>query len=90
LCQGRERESGNLLLPTSTHAGEEEEQCCSKWHYFGFFYFGRKGNEFENNSKMGYDSCPLFTTLTEQRLCAVSFVKINKTELPILIFSKLG
>jgi len=47
---------------------------------FWVFYFGRKGNEFENNSKMGYDSCPLFTTLTEQRLC----------ELPILIFSKLG
>jgi len=57
---------------------------------FWVLYFGRKGNEFENNSKMGYESCPLFTTLTEQRLCVVSFVKINKTELPILIFSKLG
>jgi hypothetical protein len=39
---------------------------------------------------MDNDRCPLFTILTEQKLRVVSFVKINKTELPILIFLKLG
>jgi hypothetical protein len=39
---------------------------------------------------MGYNRCPLFTILTEQRLCVVSFVKINKTELPEPILSELG
>jgi hypothetical protein len=38
---------------------------------------------------MGYNRCPLFIMLTEQRFCAVSFIKINKTELPKLILSKL-
>jgi hypothetical protein len=28
---------------------------------------------------MGYNRCPLFTILTEQKFCLVSFVKINKT-----------
>jgi len=26
---------------------------------------------------MGYNRCPLFIMLTEQRFCAVSFIKIN-------------
>jgi hypothetical protein len=39
---------------------------------------------------MGYNRCPLFTILTEQKLCVVSFVKINKTIFPTLILSKLG
>jgi hypothetical protein len=39
---------------------------------------------------MGYNRCPFFTILTEQRLYKVSFVKINKSELPKLIFSQLG
>jgi hypothetical protein len=40
--------------------------------------------------KMGYNRCPLFIMLTEQHgFCVVSFIKINKTELPKLILSKL-
>jgi hypothetical protein len=39
---------------------------------------------------MGYNRCPLFTILTEQRLCVVRFVKINITIFSTLIFSKLG
>jgi len=39
---------------------------------------------------MGYNRCPLFTILMEQRLYVVSFVKINKAELPKLILSKFG
>jgi hypothetical protein len=31
--------------------------------------------------KMGYNRCPLFIILTEQGFCAVSFIKINKTDL---------
>jgi hypothetical protein len=27
---------------------------------------------------MGYNRCPLFIILTEQRFCVVSFIKINK------------
>jgi hypothetical protein len=39
---------------------------------------------------MGYNRCPLFIMLTEQHgFCVVSFIKINKTELPKLILSKL-
>jgi len=38
------------------------------------------------DTKMGYNRCPLFIMLTEQHgFCAVSFIKINKTELPKLI-----
>jgi magnesium-transporting ATPase (P-type) len=40
--------------------------------------------------KMSYNRCSLFTILTEHRLCKVSFVKINKSELPKLISSQLG
>jgi hypothetical protein len=56
------------------------------WIYF-FLYFLFF---FCRDPKMSYNRCPLFTTLTEQRLCVVSFIKINKTNLPKLIFSKLG
>ena len=39
---------------------------------------------------MGYNRCPLFIMLIEQQeFCAVCFIKINKTELPKLILSKL-
>jgi len=38
---------------------------------------------------MGYNRYPLFIMLTEQRFCEVSFIKINQTELPKLIWSKL-
>jgi hypothetical protein len=40
----------------SAHAGEEGEQCGLKRHCFGFFFWKKKGNEFDNNSKMGYDN----------------------------------
>ena len=39
--------------------------------------------------KIGYNRCPLFTILTKKRLCVVSFVKINKTNLSKLVFSSL-
>jgi hypothetical protein len=40
---------------------------------------------------MGYNRCPLFIMLTEQHgFCAVSFIKINKTELPKLILIDLN
>jgi hypothetical protein len=39
---------------------------------------------------MSYDSCPLFTVLTEQGFCVVSIVKINKIGLLKLVFSKFG
>ena len=38
---------------------------------------------------MGYNRCPLFIILTKQGFCVVSFIKINKTELPKLILSRL-
>ena len=51
---------------------------------FGYlFYF------FNGDPKMGYNRCPLFIILTEHGFCAVSFIKINQTELPKLIWSKL-
>jgi len=53
-------------------------------------FFLRKNNEFGNNPKRGYDNCPLFTMLTEQRPCVVRVVKINKTKILKMIFSKLG
>jgi len=63
LCKWGEREKAGKNTgeqtsssPASACAGEVV-QCYSKWHCFGFFL--RKGNEFENNSKIGYDSCPL-------------------------------
>jgi hypothetical protein len=33
---------------------------------------------------------PLFTMLTEKKICVVSVVKINKIGLPKLVFSKFG
>jgi hypothetical protein len=39
---------------------------------------------------MGNNRYPLFTILTEQKFCMVCFVKINKTGLPKLVFSKFG
>jgi hypothetical protein len=39
---------------------------------------------------MGYNSCPLFTMLTEQIFCVVNVVKINKIGLPKLVFSIVG
>jgi len=53
-------------------------------------FLEERAMNFGSNPKMGYDSCPLFTMLTEQTLCIVSFVKINKTEVLKFIFSKLG
>jgi hypothetical protein len=38
---------------------------------------------------MDNNRCPLFIILIEQRFCIVSVVKINKTKLSKLIFSKL-
>ena len=61
----------------------EEEQCQNDTVQFFFLYiyifiYG--------DPKMGYNRCPLFIMLTEQHgFCAVSFIKINKTELPKLI-----
>jgi hypothetical protein len=41
--------------------------------------------------KIGYNRCPLFIMLTEQHgFCAVSFIKINKTELSKLILIDLN
>jgi hypothetical protein len=31
---------------------------------------------------MGYNRCPLFIMLTEQRFCAVSFIKITQNGTP--------
>jgi len=56
----RERErAGNedskiSFFPASGHTGEEGEQCCFERHCF-VFKKKRKGNEFLNNLKMGYD-----------------------------------
>jgi hypothetical protein len=67
-----------------------EEQCQNDtvqnfffiYIYFFFFICG--------DPKMGYNRCPLFIMLMEQHgFCSVSFIKINKTELPKLILSKL-
>jgi len=96
LCKWGEREKARKntgeqtsFPPTYLCAGEAGEQCCSKWHCFSVFFL-RKHNEFGNNPKGGYDNCPLFTMLTKQRLCVVRVVKINKTKLLKMIFSKLG
>jgi len=65
---------------------ERDEQCS--------FFF--KKNLFSSyficgDPKMGYNRCPLFIMLTEQHgFCAVSFIKINKTELPKLILIDLN
>jgi hypothetical protein len=40
------------------------------WLFILFHLFG--------DPKMGYNRCPLFIKLTEQRFCAVSFIKINQ------------
>ena len=37
---------------------------------------------FCGDPKMGYNRCPLFIMLTEQRFCAVSFIKINQNWAP--------
>ena len=58
------------------------------YYFFYFFYFFSPF--YAGDPKMGYNRCPLFTILTEQRLCVVSFVKINKTELLEPILSELG
>jgi len=91
--KGKEDLKKTTFLFPAARLGEEDH-CHLKTapfcDSFFFFFFFKERNQFRSNLKMGYDSCPLFTMLTEQRLCIVSFVKINKTELLILIFSKLG
>jgi hypothetical protein len=37
---------------------------------------------FCGDPKMGYNRCPLFIMLTEQRFCAVSFIKITQNGTP--------
>ena len=37
-------------------AGEEGEQCGLKCTVLIYFFFEKKGNEFDNNLKMGYDN----------------------------------
>ena len=54
------------------------------FEFYVFYYF------LCGDPKMGYNSCHLFTMLTEQRVCVVSVVKINKIGLPKLVFSKFG
>ena len=82
---------------SSVCVGERGEQCRSKRHYFNFFFFFSfffEGWENKlnlgNNQKMGYDSCSPLYNAYRAKTFIVSFVKINKTELPKLIFSKLG
>jgi len=96
---GGERESGkkhfkNLLLPClCIRRGEEHAQCRLKWHrvmLFSFFSFFLKEMNLEITQKWVMTVALLFTMLMKQRFCVVSFVKINKTDLSILIFSKLG
>jgi hypothetical protein len=62
---------------------QEEEQCQNDIVQFYIYIYG--------DLKMGYNRCPLFIMLTEQHgFCAVSFIKINKTELPKLILIDLN
>jgi hypothetical protein len=62
----------------------EEEQCQNDTVQFLFFIslnFNFIFILFMGYPKMGYNRCPLFIILTEQGFCAVSFIKINKTDL---------
>jgi hypothetical protein len=59
--------------------------------FFSFFFEGWENKlNLGNNQKMGYDSCSPLYNAYRAKTFIVSFVKINKTELPKLIFSKLG
>jgi hypothetical protein len=57
--------------------------------FWFFFFFSFYIFYFCGDPKMGYNRCPLFIILTEQRFCVVSFIKINKTEFLKLILLKL-
>jgi len=64
--------------------GKRNSVKTTLFNFFYYYYIFICGDP-----KMGYNRCPLFIMLTEQGFCVVSFIKINKTELPKLILSKL-
>jgi len=63
--------------PLSLHL--QGRRCCTVpfktapcSFFFHSFFLKKRKTKFGSDPKLGYDSCPLFTMLTEQRLCVVS------------------
>jgi hypothetical protein len=61
--------------------GTVSKRHCSVSFFFYIYFFNFIFILFMGYPKMGYNRCPLFIILTEQGFCAVSFIKINKTDL---------
>ena len=85
---GRDCRGSAPLILAGRAAGRgtvSKRHCSNSFFFFIYVFFYICGDP-----KMGYNRCPLFIMLTEQHgFCVVSFIKINKTELPKLILSKL-